>query len=263
MTKSLLSQPVLMDLLGETDPKKVLVMQQVTSTNLLLKQYAQEGAPEGTLLLAAAQSAGRGRLGRSFYSPDETGMYLSVLFRPKINADDAVLLTAAAACAVQEAIFEVCGIDTGIKWVNDLYLDGKKVCGILAEAAFDSDGCMRYAVVGIGINIQTPKDGFPQELKSIVTSLYGDSDAPQWTREKLAAAIVRRLRMYYQDLPTKKFMQRYREKNFIPGMRVRLSSNGHTALAMGIDDDAGLIVRDEQDNCEYTLTFGEVSVLPI
>lgn len=259
-----LSAQRLMQALGQTDETKIIVADTVTSTNLVLKQYAEKGAPEGTVVLAAAQSAGRGRLGRSFYSPDQTGMYLSLLLRPKIAAHQAVMITVAAAAAVQQAIFQQCGLDAQIKWVNDLYLDGKKICGILTEAAFDCEsGAMAYAVVGIGVNIAHPAAGLPEALTPIVGSLYGSDAPPEGIRETLAARIVRNLTDYYHQLPKTPFMSVYREKNMILGRRVRVSSTGRTALAVAIDDAAGLVVQDCQTGAETTLTYGEVSVLPL
>jgi BirA family biotin operon repressor/biotin-[acetyl-CoA-carboxylase] ligase len=226
-----LSAQRLMQALGQTDETKIIVADTVTSTNLVLKQYAEKGAPEGTVVLAAAQSAGRGRLGRSFYSPDQTGMYLSLLLRPKIAAHQAVMITVAAAAAVQQAIFQQCG-GAQIKWVNDLYLDGKKICGILTEAAFDcevrGDGLRRR---GDRHQYWHPAAGLPEAL----TRLSAACTAAMRRRKAsgtLAARIVRNLTDYYHQLPKTPVYVVYREKNMILADAVRVSSTGRTALAV-------------------------------
>ena len=147
---------------------QLYVLQRVTSTNTVLRQMAEEGAEDGSVLLADSQTAGRGRMDRRFYSPPGTGLYLSLLLRPRIPAADAVRITACAAVAAAEAIEEVSGRRTAVKWVNDILLDGRKVCGILTEGSVDPlTGLLRYAVVGIGVNITPPPDGFPPELRTV------------------------------------------------------------------------------------------------
>ena len=127
--------------------------EEVTSTNTLLRQQAEEGAPEGTVLVAARQTAGRGRRDRSFFSPADTGLYLSILLRPKLAPQEALYLTTCAAAAVALALEEF-DLRPQIKWVNDLFLEGKKVCGILTEGAIDPETMgLRYAILGIGVNL--------------------------------------------------------------------------------------------------------------
>jgi BirA family biotin operon repressor/biotin-[acetyl-CoA-carboxylase] ligase len=136
------------------------------------------------------QSAGRGRLGRSFYSPGDTGLYMSILLRPALQPENAVLITCAAAVAVSNAIREVCGEEVQIKWVNDLFLHQKKVCGILTEASFSAQtNGLDYAVCGIGVNVYPPENGFPEELASIAGAVC--SAPEEGLRDRLAAAILR------------------------------------------------------------------------
>ena len=139
--------------------------QLVSSTNTLLRQRAEAGEPEGLALVAAAQTAGRGRRDHTFFSPPDTGLYLSFLVRPQLSAKDALLLTTCAAAAVALAIEDCAGVPAEIKWVNDVFCRGKKVCGILTEGALDLEtGGLQYAIVGIGVNCFPPEGGFPEDL---------------------------------------------------------------------------------------------------
>ena len=158
----------------DTDMSVYLQVQtEVTSTNTLLKAQAEQGAPEGTVLIAESQTAGKGRLGRHFTSPPGTGIYFSLLLRPHCTAEKSLFITTTAAVAVCEAIEQVTGLNPQIKWVNDVYLNEKKVCGILTEASVDfENGGLNWAVLGIGINIAVPEDGFPEEIRSISLSAY-------------------------------------------------------------------------------------------
>ena len=145
---------------------QITVQSSVTSTNTLLKQAAENGAPEGTVLVAEEQTAGRGRLGRSFYSPAGTGVYFSLVLRPAFSAAESSLITTCAAVAAAGAMEEISGHPTQIKWVNDIYTAGRKVCGILTEAAIDMEsGGLQYAVLGIGINLLKPENDFPEEYR--------------------------------------------------------------------------------------------------
>ena len=170
------------------DPKRYFlhVHDTVTSTNTLLRELAQQDAPEGTVVLANAQTAGRGRCGRVFYSPCRSGIYMSLLLRPKLPVEETLFITAAAAVSAADAINAAAGVRTRIKWVNDIYLQERKVCGILTEGALDlENGMLRYAVLGIGINIAPPEDGFPPELSGIAGSLFPDGQVPEGFADKL------------------------------------------------------------------------------
>ena len=149
------------------------------STNTALKAMAADGAPEGTVLIAGEQTAGRGRMGRSFYSPPDSGLYLSLLLRPDMSAVEATRLTACAAVAVAETIEALSGREAQIKWVNDILVDGRKVCGILTEASVDCEnGMMRHVIIGIGVNTHVPKTDFPEELRSIAGAAFDAEDIP-------------------------------------------------------------------------------------
>lgn len=145
----------------------------VPSTNQAAKLAAVSGdAGHGSLVAALEQTEGRGRRGRSFCSPREAGLYFSVVLHPGESLQESLLITTAAAVAVYKAVLEVCGISLGIKWVNDLFKDGKKVCGILTEAMTDFEsGNIESAIVGIGLNL-FPGEEIPEELENIAGALY-------------------------------------------------------------------------------------------
>ena len=160
-------------------PAPVQVYDTLESSNRTAKLLALDGAPHGTLVLTAHQSAGRGRLGRVFESPSGKGVYLSVLLRPAVPAASAQTATIGAAVAVCRAVQELCGLELGIKWVNDLYYQGKKVCGILTEAGTDLEsGRLEWLVVGIGLNLTATAADWPPELAEKAGSLYPGGPAP-------------------------------------------------------------------------------------
>ena len=138
----------------------------VGSTNDIAKDLGKSGTKQA-LIIASEQTKGRGRRGRSFFSPNGSGIYMSILLRPEHSSDIIPLLTTASAVAVSKAIKSVTNINTSIKWINDLYINFKKVCGILCEASFTSDNKLDFIIVGIGININEPNGGFPEELSNI------------------------------------------------------------------------------------------------
>ena len=152
----------------------IKVYQEVDSTNRAAKAAAVTGeAGHGSFVLAGCQTEGRGRRGRSFYSPQDAGIYLSVILEPKGSLQESLLLTAEAAVAVYRAVKKITGVELDIKWVNDLYHNGKKVCGILTEAVTDFEsGNIEFAVVGIGLNIFEAADGYPDSLKGIAGGIY-------------------------------------------------------------------------------------------
>ena len=252
------------DVLREEDIRKYLtaegldlhVYRSITSTNTVLKTMAEEGAPEGRCLVAGEQTAGRGRRGRSFYSPPDSGIYLSVLLRPALQAVDATSITACAAVAVAEAI------EAEIKWVNDIYVDGRKVCGILTEASLDCEsGQVNYLIVGIGINTRVPASDFPEELRSIAGSAFGEKPIPE-LRCRLAAGVLNRLMHYYESLTDKTWFDEYRRRSLVLGKEINILAPGkepEPAVALDLDRDFALLVRTESGELRR-LNSGEVSV---
>ena len=225
------------------------------STNDDIKVLAAGGAPEGEVIIAGEQTAGKGRLGRSFYSPKDAGIYMSVLLRPKTGSGDALAITTAAGAAVACALDEVCGTDAGIKWVNDLYIAGRKVCGILTESSLSADGSVKYAVLGIGVNVTDR--GFPEDIKNKAGAVGADISL----RPCIAAKILERFFGYYDSFPSRLYMDEYRRRSVLTGKTIEYERGGklYTARVEGIDDNALLIVRGEDGNVNY-LSSGEVNI---
>ena len=225
-------------------------------------KLASEGAAHGTLVTADMQTAGRGRMGRSFCSPAGGSIYMSVVLRPKTDMQSSQLITSCIAAAAADAVDRVCGTDVKIKWVNDLYLNGKKICGILTEASinFESGG-LDYAVAGIGINLKSVKKSFPEELLEIASSVE-DETGNLPGRCRLIAEILKNIDSYIQDIEKKAFLEEYRRRSFITGMRVAVSkyAEERTATALGISDNAGLIVKYD-DGTEEVLNSGEARII--
>ena len=222
----------------------------VSSTNTQVKDMAEHGAAEGVTLIATAQSGGRGRRGRTFASP-QGGLYLSTLLRPRGDIDPGVI-TCRAAVAAARAIESVCDLSVDIKWVNDLFVNGRKVAGILAEGVLSPDGTVSAVVLGVGINVYGT---LPEELQDIATTLAAQGATV--TREDLAAAF---LNQWEQVLTEEDFMQEYRRRSLVLGRSVTVvrGSDSFTATARAITDRGHLVVDTAAG--ETTLTSGEVSV---
>lgn len=234
----------------------VEVFDELDSTNSYAKRIVSRGLTNTTLVIADSQTSGRGRLGRSFYSPKGTGVYFSYVYKPKTGLASGVAVTSAAAVAVCRAIREVTGFKSGIKWVNDIYIDGKKVCGILCEAITElSSEMAQCIIVGIGINVSTVD--FPEELVSKAGSLR----VKNIDRNRLTASVVNHLETLIQGLDKRTFIDEYRRLSLVTGKTIIYTKNGveTKAVAVAIDDDGGLVVR-HFDGTETTLNTGEISV---
>ena len=235
----------------------------VDSTNARAKVLAKEGAPHGTVLIAGSQTGGRGRLGRSFSSPDGMGVYLSVILRPNCKPEKVMHLTCAAGVAACRAVEQVSGIRPGIKWINDLVCRKKKLGGILSELGFDPvTGNVAYAIVGIGINCLQKTEDFPEELQPVATSLRELTDTC-CSPARLAAALVEALYAMDNALFSKKqqLMDDYRHRCITLGQEIKVlqSENIRYGTAEDIDADGGLIVRFN-DGTVQTVDSGEVSI---
>ncbi len=234
----------------------------VSSTNTVLRDLAGKGAPAGLVLLAQEQTAGRGRLGRSFYSPAGTGLYLSLLLRPSCRAETAAMLTPCAAVAAAETVEELSGRTARIKWVNDVFVGGKKVCGILTEACVDSDsGRPRYVVIGLGVNVRAPEGGFPEDLRGIAGAAFESGENPE-LRARLAAGILDRLMDFAQDPADPAIREAYRSRSMVLGQKIRVLSPGRDpvpAEAVDLGEDYSLLVRLD-DGSLARLHAGEVSL---
>lgn len=241
------------------------LLKRVSSTNTLLKQMAAEGEREWKVLIAEEQTAGKGRMNRTFYSPSNTGIYMSILLRPDFNASESLFITTMAAVAVAEGIETVFQTEAEIKWVNDIYCKDKKVCGILTEAAINVETSrLDYAVLGIGINVKTPNDDFPDEIKNVAGSLAEkntDSESGDNLRNRLISVIVTKIYDYYLRLDRHEFMSKYKEKSMLIGKEVYVMSDKDKEglLVLDIDDNAALVVKHKDGRIEH-ISSGEVSV---
>ena len=251
--------PFCADAVGDY-PAPIYVYEQLDSSNQTAKQLALSGAPHGTLVLAGQQSAGRGRMGRTFASPAGKGVYFSLVLRVPVPAAQALGVTVSAAVAVARAVQQLCGLELGIKWVNDLYYQGKKVCGILTEAGTSVEsGLLEWLVVGIGLNLTTTPDDWPEELTHTAGSLFPGGPAPV-SRAALAGAIARELLAL---CPAFDCLDEYRARCFVPGHWVTVCTAAETyaARAIAIDDSGALIVEREGGR-RVALQHGEVSIRP-
>lgn len=262
-------------LIGETDiltfdsineslkiPCKLKVFDSVGSTNDVAKENPPTSKP--TIIISNKQTKGRGRRGRNFFSPEGSGIYMSIAFEPNFDIDKSLFVTMATALAVCHAIEKLCNVNPKIKWVNDIFVNGKKVCGILTEGqtSFES-GKIDSIIVGIGLNCFPSK--VPDELKDIVGWL---AEAPgDFTRSQLASEIINEFFSILDEMESKDFLREYRNKCFILGKQIyvypRINGDGIRARAIDIDDTGGLIVEYlEGINSRQmlTITTGEVNI---
>ena len=229
----------------------------VDSTNTVCKTLAQQGAEDGTAVIAARQTAGRGRMGRGFESPAGLGLYLSMLWRPVASPEGLLPLTAMVSASAALAIRRVTGADVRIKWPNDLVLNGKKLVGILTEVSL-ADGGVDYVVVGIGVNLRQRPDDFSPEVARIATSL--EAQGYPADRAALETALAEALCQAFGHLHTPAvYAADYRRLCLNLGQTLRIPDTGETVTALDIDRQYGLVVR-RRDGTVDTLRCGEVSV---
>lgn len=238
------------------------VLPRCDSTNNVLKEAAHNGAPHGTVVLAEEQGTGRGRLGRSFFSPPG-GVYVSLLLRPQISAQRITGITQTTAVAAAQVLERFGGRETQIKWVNDLYIEGKKCAGILTEAGVDVEsGSVEWVIIGIGVNCFLPQGGFPAPLDQIATAVW---QTPQMQRNALAAALINEIAEQVLQLEQKNgsydvYLEEYRRRSYLTGRAVRVyAAQPYDAICMGIDENGGLVVRCENGESK-TVIAGDVSV---
>ena len=254
-----------------TAADRIHVFKQLESTNLTAKRMALDGAPAETVVIAEEQTKGKGRMGRSFYSPSGSGIYMSFILAPRFDTAKSVLITTAASVAVCKAIEKVTGISCQIKWVNDVYMNEKKICGILTEAVTDFEsGRIHYIVLGIGINYSTSKTAFPKELSGIAGSLYEGATEDHISRNRLIAETINQVFAVNERLESREFISEYKARSFVLGKEIRIIptigpdaernfDEGIPATVMDIDGDGGLVVK-YQDGTVSTLNSGEISI---
>lgn len=230
----------------------IFVFDSLDSTNTKAKTMISDEGIKRALIIADYQTAGRGRIGHTFFSPKGSGIYMSYVFTPK-DLKDAHRLTTKAAVCVLESIKELYGIDVKVKWVNDIYLDDKKICGILTEAVTTGIN-VGSLVCGIGINFSS--SFFPDEIKDIAASLPENKDV---TRNLLISTIVGKLEREASDLSSTEYIKKYREASMLTGCEITFIENDiqYSAFVIDVDDDAGLVV-EMKDKSTRTLRNGEV-----
>ena len=237
---------------------EILVFDSIDSTNDEAKRRAAAGAKHGTLILANTQTAGRGRQGRSFFSPPDTGLYMSLILRPWAEISHPQLITVAAAVSVCRAIERQSNLKPEIKWVNDILLGGKKACGILTEAVTSMEsGNIDQIIVGIGINCKDPEGSFPKELSDVATAL----ETPELRRSLLCAEIAGGIIEFFEKLDSPALLDEYRARCNMTGKSVSFMHGGEkkNAIVRGIDSDCRLELELENGD-SLTLASGEVSL---
>ena len=279
------------DLFGKylREPQRIrfLVRDSVTSTNLLVKDLGAQGAPEGILMVASEQTQGRGRLGRRFESPKGTGLYATLLLRPELPLAQSLQITILTAVAVAEGIEAAAGLRPEIKWVNDIYLGDRKVCGILAESSLlPGTDRIAYTALGFGINLEEPQGGFKGTAEGIAGALYPYGTMPEGFRERLLAEVVNRVLTYYDELVSHRtmdaqsdvatdrtvtsdsglsYMARYRASDYLFGKDVWLldditkPDSARPAHAVAIDEEGRLIVTLPDGSTE-AISAGDVTL---
>ncbi len=264
--------------LNDPEHFKIILYDCLPSTNNTLKKIAREGADDGLVILARSQSAGRGRLGRSYFSPPETGLYFSLLLRPgarqSVSQEAAALPLAAwpaiAAVATALAIEDCTHADCQIKWVNDLYMAGKKVGGILTEAELDLEsGTPSFVVIGIGLNLEEPVNGFPPDLSDIAGSIWKQANPTAkakprpWPdyKNRLVADILNRLIKLVDQNSSEELHSAYCKRSLLTGKTVKITSGGQSfrARVTGIGRDFSLEVEDVLGR-KQSISCGEASL---
>lgn len=264
MTNNPLSAAAIRDALGSHRwQDNILVFEEVGSTNNLAKEMASQGAPEGTVLVADRQSAGRGRLGRSFLSPGDVGVYFSLILRPDCLPTELMHLTCAVAVAMCEAVEAAFGFRPGIKWTNDLVVGRKKLGGILTELGLDpKTGRVSYAVLGVGINCRQEEADFDPSIRDMACSaaMVCGQDVD---RNRLIAEMIRTCGEMSQFLLTNRaeMLRQYRTDCVTLGKTVSVVRGEEVfhAEALSVDEEGGLVIRRENGDVQ-TVTSGEVSV---
>lgn len=241
------------------DDFAVEVLQTIDSTNNYLKKRAKDGLKTPTVVVSEYQTSGRGRYDRTFHSPGGNGIYMSLLCFPVLPAEKSVLITVACAVAVAKAIEKCCGKTPNIKWVNDLILENRKICGILVESSVNpQNACLDWAVVGIGINVYEPENGFNEEIKNIAG--YIEKEKRENLRNSIIAETVNFLSEYLNNLESKTFLEDYKKLSLVINKEITvMKSTPIKATALSIDDNCRLLVKYPDNSLEY-LSSGEISI---
>lgn len=237
---------------------KIIHYETIDSTNRVAKEMAADGATHGTVITADYQTAGRGRFGRQFFSPAGNGIYMSMIVSPlELGLTTPTLITAFAAVVVCDAVNKICGKQPKIKWVNDIFLEGKKICGILTESVTGAE----TVVLGIGINFSTPKGGFPDGIDSTAGAIFSEDthEEPHPSRESLIQSIITTVLAGCHS--NEEMLAEYKSRMFILGQTLTVLAPGESYEAVAIDvDDIGMLVIKKPNGEVVKLSSGEVSI---
>ena len=241
---------------------KIQVYKSLESTNKTAKEMAVAGAEHGTVIISDCQTMGRGRYSRNFFSPAGGGLYMSIVLRPEVlHFENPTSVTAFAAVSVCEAIESISKKTPKIKWVNDIFIDRKKVCGILTEAVTDFEsGGLEWIVLGIGINVYIRAEDFPGDLQSLATSIYSDERMPG-VRNKLSAEIINRILGFETSPSETEIFEKYKKRLMMLGKEITVNQNQmeYKATAIDVDSVGHLIVKNENGE-RITLSTGEIRI---
>jgi len=241
--------------------REIHLFHKIASTNTLAMEMAANGTPEGAVVIAEMQTGGKGRLGRTWISP-QGNLYLSVVLRPNIPIHKAPLITLTGAVAVASAIRTMCGLEAGIKWPNDILISGKKVSGLLTEMSAEQDR-IRHIVLGIGVDVNMEMGELPPDVRSLTTTLAAEAGA-KINRTALLQQVLRDLERWYQKFLNNHadVLEEWKKLNMTVGNRITVSGAGEDldGLAQGVDSDGRLIVRLE-DGAIRTIAAGDVTIV--
>lgn len=255
------------DVLSEVGIKKQLnyedvfsfeIYDTVESTNKLMREKVS--STQGLVIAAKEQTSGIGRMQRHFYSPKNTGIYFSLLLKPTIEASETIFITTMAAVAVCKAIQNCTDKKPEIKWVNDIFIDGKKVCGILTQGSFSMENNkIEHVILGIGLNVYTPKIGFDESIKDIADSILNEQKYE--FKNELLANILNEFWAMYENMDIEQIQKLYKSYSFVIGKNVSVHAgdNEYMAKVLDINESCNLIVQDENGEI-HTLNSGEISI---
>lgn len=253
---TLSKQEILSKLNKEYQNFDIQIFDTITSTNDFAKEIVNSNNfSNGTTIISNTQTGGRGRFGRTFFSPSDTGIYLSTIFSGPLKIQDVSLVTIVSAVAVCNTISKLTNLKPQIKWINDVYLNNKKVCGILVENVNDNTNLNSKAVVvGIGINVSTSV--FPQDIKDIATSIMADV-----SRNTFIAELLNNLYDLLKDVHSKKVIDEYKKLSLVLGKEISYTINNEICFATAVDinDKGNLVVKDRNKNL-IILECNEISV---
>ncbi|WP_302570578.1 biotin--[acetyl-CoA-carboxylase] ligase [uncultured Clostridium sp.] len=239
----------------------IYTYKKVTSTNDIAKKLALNGAKHGTIVISEEQTNGKGRLGRSFYSPANTGIYMSIILKLSLTTMDSVLITTSSAVAICDAIEKLTGINCQIKWINDIYLNGKKIAGILAETFTNFESkTIDYLILGIGLNFTQPKNDFPEELRKIASSLFEHNNSTI-NRNLLCAEIANNILNMISKIENYDFISEYKKRSIVLNQDIIYTSKGISLIGKAIDiaNDGSLIVKNS-DGSTKILNSGDITI---